>query len=135
MRNLASHKISAGIGYFLTLQYIYLLESWKVALFGVLVYSIAMSLVTIKNKYQIVIPAKVRREAGLNVGDFLEASVKNGTITLSPKTLLDREIALSLEDFRQGRTSGPFNTAEELISYLKKEVKKIRSNKTKRVSR
>lgn len=94
-----------------------------------------MSLVTIKNKYQIVIPAKVRKEAGLNVGDFLEASVTDGKITLAPQTVLDRELAESLEDFRQGRTSGPFNTAEELISHLKKEVKKLRASKTKRVLR
>lgn len=100
-----------------------------------LIYTDGMSLVTIKNKYQIVIPAKVRKEAGLNVGDFLEAGYEKGTITLTPKSLLDRELAESLEDFHQGRTSGPFNTAEELISHLKKEVKKIRANKAKRASR
>lgn len=94
-----------------------------------------MSLVTIKNKYQIVIPAKVRKEAGLNVGDFLEAGYDKGTITLTPKSLLDRELAESLEDFRHGRTSGPFNTAEELIVHLRKEVKKLRANKKKHVSR
>ncbi len=91
-----------------------------------------MSLVTIKNKYQIVIPAKVRREVSLRVGDFLEASVNDGKITLAPQTLLDRELADSLADFRAGRTSGPFNTAEEMMLYLKKEVKKIRATKAKR---
>lgn len=91
-----------------------------------------MSLVTIKNKYQIVIPAKVRREVSLRVGDFLEATVERGKITLAPKTLLDREIAESLADFRAGRTSGPFNMAEELVAHLKKGVRKVRALKTKR---
>ncbi|TSC57482.1 MAG: AbrB family transcriptional regulator [Parcubacteria group bacterium Greene0416_79] len=94
-----------------------------------------MSLVTIKNKYQIVIPAKVRRGVPLRVGDLLEASITDGKITLVPKTLLDRELAVSFTDFRHGRTSGSFNTAEALISYLKKEVKKIRASRAKRAPR
>lgn len=88
-----------------------------------------MSLVTIKNKYQIVIPAKVRREFPLRVGDFLEAAVERGKITLAPKTLLDREIATSLEDFRAGRTSGPFETHEPLVKYLKGVVRQYRTKK------
>jgi len=94
-----------------------------------------MALVTIKNKYQIVIPAKVRREAGLRVGDFLEATVLNGKITLSPQMLLDRELVASFDDFRNGRTYGPYGTAKELVASLKKEVKKIRASEAKRKMR
>lgn len=93
-----------------------------------------MSLVAIKSKYQIVIPAKLRKAAGLSVGDFLEANFENEKLTFVPQTILDRELAESLEDFRIGRTSGPFGTAEELISHLRKAVKKIRASKVKRVS-
>ena len=93
-----------------------------------------MALVTIKNKYQIVIPAKVRREARLRVGDYLEASVENGKITLSPQVVIDRKhlaklpkgIREGLEDVYAGRVSGPFNTAEEFIASLKRDVKNIR---------
>ncbi len=88
-----------------------------------------MSLVTIKNKYQIVIPAKVRREVSLRVGDFLEASVTDGKITLAPQTLLDREVAEALADFRGGRTSGPFETHEALVKHLKGVVRKYRVKK------
>jgi len=70
-----------------------------------------MALITIKNKYQIVIPAKVRREVGLRVGDFLEASVEGGKITLSPQVVIDRKhlaklpkgIREGLEDVYAGR--------------------------------
>lgn len=81
-----------------------------------------MSLVTIKNKYQIVIPAKVRKEAGLNVGDFLEAGFEQGRITLTPKALIDRKhlaklpkgIREGLDDIRRGRVAGPFYSVQEL---------------------
>lgn len=88
-----------------------------------------MSLITIKNKYQIVIPAKVRREIPLRVGGILEATVEGGKITLAPKTLLDREVAEALADFRAGRTSGPFDTHEALVEHLKGVVRKYRVKK------
>lgn len=88
-----------------------------------------MSLVTIKNKYQIVIPAKVRKAAGVSVGDFLEAGYEKGTITLTPKSLLDREVAEALADFREGKTSGPFETHAALVKHLKGVVRKYRMKK------
>ena len=88
-----------------------------------------MALVAIKNKYQIVIPAKVRREIPVRVGDFFEAGVENGKITLAPQTLLDREVAEALADYRAGRTSGPFETHEALVKHLKGVVRKYRATK------
>jgi len=88
-----------------------------------------MSIITVKNKFQIVIPAKIRKEAGLNVGDFLEAGVEKGKITLTPKSIVDREIETALEDFRAGRTSGPFETHEALVKHLKGAIRKYRTKK------
>ncbi len=85
-----------------------------------------MSLVAVKNKYQIVIPAKVRKEAGIKVGDLLEAKVERGKITFVPKALIDRGIAESLEDYKKGRVYGPFDTAEEMIASLHRNAKKLR---------
>ena len=85
-----------------------------------------MSLVAVKNKYQIVIPAKVRKQAGIKVGDLLEAKVERGKITFVPKTLIDRGIAESLEDYKKGRVYGPFDTAEEMVASLHRNVKKLR---------
>ena len=41
-----------------------------------------MPLVKIKEKYQVTLPASVRKKAGVAVGDLLEAQVRGKTITL-----------------------------------------------------
>ena len=91
-----------------------------------------MSLVTIKNKYQIVIPHTVRKQAGVTVGDFLEATVERGNIVFKPKTLLDRGIAQSLKEIKQGHIFGPFETADEMITSLKGQLKKRALKKHKK---
>lgn len=78
-----------------------------------------MSIVTVKNKFQVVIPQGVREQIGVAVGDILEAKVERGRITLTPKTLVDRAIAEGLEDVRKGRVRGPFKTVDEMIDSLK----------------
>ena len=83
-----------------------------------------MPIVTVKNKYQVVIPAKVRNEVGIAVGDLLEAKVEKGKITLTPKSVVDRQIAESLEDYKKGRSYGPFDSADEMIDSLKSNLRK-----------
>jgi AbrB family looped-hinge helix DNA binding protein len=77
-----------------------------------------MSIVTVKKKYQVVIPQGVREQIGVAVGDILEAKVERGRITLTPKSLVDRAIAEGLEDVRKGRVRGPFKTVGEMIDSL-----------------
>jgi bifunctional DNA-binding transcriptional regulator/antitoxin component of YhaV-PrlF toxin-antitoxin module len=83
-----------------------------------------MEIVTIKNKYQVVIPQGLRKQAGVNVGDTLEARVEKGKITFTPKTIIDSRIAESTEDYKKGRFYGPFETADAMIASLKNQVKK-----------
>ncbi len=78
-----------------------------------------MSIVTVKNKYQVVIPRAVRERIGVAVGDILEAKAERGRITLTPKSLVDRAIAEGLDDVRKGRVHGPFGTVDEMIDSLK----------------
>lgn len=85
-----------------------------------------MPLVKIKEKYQVTLPAAVRRKAGLNIGDLLEASVEGEKITLTPKSVVDRELALALEDVKKGRVYGPYRSVEEVISSLHRETKRSR---------
>lgn len=85
-----------------------------------------MPLVKVKDKYQVTLPAAVRRKAGLNVGDLLEASVEGEKITLTPKSVVDRELALALEDVKKGRVYGPYRSVEEVISSLHRETKRSR---------
>lgn len=49
-----------------------------------------MSIVTVKDKYQVVIPQRVRLQLGINRGDLLEAKVERGKLTYTPKLLIDR---------------------------------------------
>ena len=82
-----------------------------------------MPLVKVKTKYQVTLPVAVRKKAGLAVGDLLEAEVKGKKITLTPKSIIDREIALGLEDFKRGRAVGPFRTAKAAIQTLRHAAK------------
>lgn len=78
-----------------------------------------MSLVKVREKYQLTLPARVRREAGIAVGDLLEATVKKTGITLTPKRLLDRELAQALQDLKRGRVHGPFRSAKAAVRSLR----------------
>ena len=51
-----------------------------------------MAIVTVKNKYQVVIPQAVRKQLGIKRGDLLEAKVERGKLTYTPKTAVDRVI-------------------------------------------
>jgi len=90
-----------------------------------------MALVAVKNKFQVVIPRKIRERIRLRVGDLLEASVERGKITFSPKSVVDRDIAESLADYKSGRAYGPFSTQGELVTSLHQETAKLRPKKRK----
>ncbi len=90
-----------------------------------------MALVMIKTKYQVTLPSSVRKQARLSVGDVLEAKVEGERITLTPKSLIDRELALALRDVRKGRLSSAFATAAEGLAWLKKAPKKRGGKKSR----
>jgi AbrB family looped-hinge helix DNA binding protein len=74
-----------------------------------------MEVVTVKTKFQIVIPQRVREQAQVEIGDILEARVENGKIVLTPKSLIDRHLVEGIEHARQGRTHGGYATAEAAV--------------------
>lgn len=77
-----------------------------------------MELVTVKTKFQVVIPQSIRKQAGVDIGDLLEAKVENGKITLTPKSVVDRDIAEGLADLKSGRTHGPYSSSKDAIAAL-----------------
>jgi len=83
-----------------------------------------MPLVAIKTKGQVTLPAALCAQAGLSVGDLLEAKLERGKITLTPKSVVDRAIAEGLEDLRKGRVFGPFSSAKDMIEDLHRRTKK-----------
>ena len=52
-----------------------------------------MSLVKIKEKYQVTIPSAIRDKLSLKVGDMLEADLENDQIILKPKIIVDKSEA------------------------------------------
>jgi len=80
-------------------------------------------LVKVTERYQVTLPASVRKKAGVAVGDLLEARVRGKTITLTPKMAIDRDIDLALEDFKRGRFIGPFHTAKAAVRALRRAAK------------
>ncbi len=112
------------------------------------------TLVKIHRKGQMTLPSRLRSAIGLAEGDLLEASVRRGKIVLSPKPVIDgskspraddgytaaqrraidRGIAQSEREYRQGRSFGPFDTHQEFIASLHKEAKKLGVKKKKRTA-
>jgi len=89
-------------------------------------------LVKVKTKYQVTLPRSIRRKADVSIGDILEAKVEGKKITLTPKSLIDRELALALEDVKAGRLSPVFSNAEAGLRWLHAGVKKVHSKKPAR---
>ena len=89
----------------------------------------ALSLVKVKTKYQVTLPTALREQVGVSVGDVLEAKVEKGKITFTPKSIIDRHIAESLQDIKQGRSCGPFDSAEAMIRSLHQDANRSHSRK------
>ena len=52
-----------------------------------------MPLVTVKPKFQVTIPAKLRRDIDLREGDIMEATLVDDGILFRPKEVVDRNAA------------------------------------------
>jgi AbrB family looped-hinge helix DNA binding protein len=85
---------------------------------------------------QVVIPKKLHDRLGLKPGDYLQVEEQEGRVVMTPKTLVDRRVhtavAESLEDFKRGRYSGPFDTAEEATASLHRAARARRARKATR---
>src|SRR5579872_2882299 len=70
-----------------------------------------MAIVTVKNKYQVVIPQTVRKQLGINRGDLLEATVERGKLTYTRKTVIDNAVPAGKAErerfFKQLRAEAP----------------------------
>jgi AbrB family looped-hinge helix DNA binding protein len=100
------------------------------------------TLVKIQRKGQVTIPTRLRIQLGLVDGDLVEAKAERGKIVLTPKAIVDREytpaqrrvidshLAESLEQVKKGKTYGPFETPEEMATFLHGKANKARPKKT-----
>jgi len=90
------------------------------------------SIVKVNQNFQVTIPALIRKKYDIDEGDLIEASDTAKGILLKPKMLLDKlpEVELSekgekmlkesLDDFKAGRFSGPYDNINDLLRDLKK---------------
>ena len=85
---------------------------------------------------QVVIPKKLHDRLGLKPGDYLEVEEQQGRVVMTPKTLIDSRVHAafreSMEDFKSGRYSGPFDTAEQATASLHKIAGARRARKASR---
>lgn len=113
------------------------------------------STVKIQHKGQVTIPTRLRNQAGLSKGDLVEFSFQRGKIVITPKIIIDRSqfptaddeytaaqrrkidarLAQSEKDFKEGRSLGPFDTADEMIASMKAQLKKRGVHKTSKRAR
>ena len=103
------------------------------------------TIVKVQRKGQVTIPTRLRVQVGLIDGDLVEAKAERGKIVLTPKLIVDREytpaqrrvidarLAVSLEQVKRGETYGPFETQEEMTTFLHAEAKKTRPKKPKSI--
>lgn len=87
-----------------------------------------MPLVTVKNRYQVVIPQAIREELGIGCGDVLEARVEYGRVTYTPKTVIDRIPAGKNERdrfFKQLREQAPAWLKESWAASRRRGTDKI----------
>jgi len=91
-----------------------------------------MELVTVKTKFQVVIPQSIRKRVRLDIGDLLEADYENGKITFTPKTVIDRHLAEGLKDLADGRTHGPYSSAAVAISALERRTRQSKNSRKRK---
>jgi hypothetical protein len=104
--------------------------------------------IAFKDRKPLVLPAAALRRAGFKNGQNLEINVVGGAITIIAKTppsakedtsanrrAIDRGIAASEKDYKEGRSYGPFKTHGEFIASLHAEAAKLRPNKRKRAGK
>ncbi len=86
----------------------------------------------IGQRRQVVIPKEICEELGLQTGDFVEVKQVKGTVVIKPKKLVDADevltpaqkaeidarLAEGLEDIKQGRVYGPFDSVEAMVQSL-----------------
>lgn len=88
--------------------------------------------IQIRKKYQITLPVSIRKQIShlIEVGDVIEAEVKENKIVLYPKKLIDPEQGWFWteewqedekkvdEDIKAGRVIGPFKSVKKMKEHL-----------------
>jgi AbrB family looped-hinge helix DNA binding protein len=72
---------------------------------------------------QVVIPKRLHDRLGLAPGDYLEVELEGDHLVMTPKALIEKRLAESLDDIQEGRVHGPFQSVSALLHSLHKSRK------------
>jgi AbrB family looped-hinge helix DNA binding protein len=72
---------------------------------------------------QVAIPKRIHDQLGLVPGDYLQVELKGDKVVMTPQAMIERRLAEGLDDFKKGRMRGPFASAAEMASSLRKSSK------------
>jgi bifunctional DNA-binding transcriptional regulator/antitoxin component of YhaV-PrlF toxin-antitoxin module len=87
--------------------------------------------IVVRERDPLVVPANIRRRAGIKPGDRLEFKAARGIITIvsrpeiasdetpEQRRIVDAQLDEGLKDIREGRVSKRFDTVEEMLASLK----------------
>ena len=81
----------------------------------------AAQMVKIGTSRQVAIPKKMYEQLRLGAGDYLEVEVKKDKLVLTPKAFIEKRLAEGLKDIEEGRVTGPFDNAEDMIKSLRSQ--------------
>lgn len=96
--------------------------------------------VVAKKETPLVVPSSIRRKAGFKGGEDLEFKASGGVITIVRKLPLAKDeytpaqreiIDARLAEARKGPYLGPFETADEAIKFIRKEIRNRKSMERK----
>jgi bifunctional DNA-binding transcriptional regulator/antitoxin component of YhaV-PrlF toxin-antitoxin module len=96
--------------------------------------------VSVKSKIHLIVPPQVRRRAGIKTGDRVEFKLSGGIINIILKLPAAddectpeqrRVIDASLAEAEKGPYYGPFETVDQAIKFLNKEIRRRKANKRK----
>ncbi len=93
--------------------------------------------VTVKNRTPLVVPLAIRRRAGFKGGEPLEFKASGGVVTIRPKLpvanndytpaqrrVIDARLKKALAEVKDGQTAGPFDSVDEAIASIRRELKR-----------
>jgi AbrB family looped-hinge helix DNA binding protein len=82
-----------------------------------------MPVIKLGKRRQVVLPFEVCRELGIDEGEYLEVGVKNGTIVMKPKVLIDKAQSLNQELACLNQTRPVKEVAEKELEAMTEKAK------------
>ncbi len=97
---------------------------------------LTLPLVKVKEKFQITLPAEIREQLRLGVGDLLEATIQGQTIVLKPKDVVDRAQArqhlIEVMDHVHAKLPPSIQDPKEEEEEIAREIKAYRKEHAQR---